>query len=107
MSAPRGLVAFDLDGTSLRGRTVCELLAAPLGRRDEMRRFEALSGEAALAAAREEMARWYAGRSEAELCTALRFFVGVGPPPALSGLVHRPDGESEAIAREILAHFAE
>lgn len=33
----RGLVVFDLDGTLLRGPTVCELLAAPLGHLAEMR----------------------------------------------------------------------
>ena len=68
---PRGLVVFDLDGTLLRGPTVCELLAAPLGRLAEMRRFEALSSERDIAAAREEMARWYEGRTRAELCAAL------------------------------------
>ena len=68
---PRGFVAFDLDGTLLRGPTVCELLAAPLGRLPEMRRFEALSSERDIAAAREEMARWYEGRTPAELCGAL------------------------------------
>lgn len=70
-SRPRGVVAFDLDGTLLRGPTVCELLAAPLGRLQEMRRFEALSSELDIAAAREEMARWYEGRSAKELCEAL------------------------------------
>jgi phosphoserine phosphatase len=70
-SPPRGVVAFDLDGTLLRGPTVCELLAAPLGRRAEMQRFESLTSEAEIAAARREMARWYAGRSERELCAAL------------------------------------
>ena len=70
-SRPRGVVAFDLDGTLLRGPTVCELLAAPLGRLAEMQRFEALSSEADIAAAREEMARWYEGRSAKELCEAL------------------------------------
>jgi HAD superfamily phosphoserine phosphatase-like hydrolase len=66
-----GVVAFDLDGTLLRGPTVCELLAEPLGRLAEMWRFEALSSEAEIAAARREMARWYAGRSTAQLCAAL------------------------------------
>jgi len=66
-----GVVAFDLDGTLLRGPTVCELLAAPLGRLAEMRRFEALSSEDDIAAARREMARWYEGRSAAQLCAAL------------------------------------
>jgi HAD superfamily phosphoserine phosphatase-like hydrolase len=205
---PRGVVAFDLDGTLLRGPTVCELLAQPLGRVAEMRRFEALSSEAEIAAAREEMARWYEGRTPAELCAALdaarwapgaregvallqangvevviasitwsfavewladrlgvsrslgtelepggrvahvwprdkprwldsvlsalgvprarvaavgdsgsdtdllaaaalRFFVGRDAPPSLRGLVHRPEGDIEQIAREILAHWVE
>ncbi len=202
----RGLVAFDLDGTLLRGPTVCELLAAPLDRLAEMRRFEALSSEPEIAAARREMARWYEGRTPSELCRALeaarlapgaregiallqanavevviasitwsfavewiaqrlgvsyalgtrlerdgrvrhvwppdkprwlervraeldvpaarvaavgdsssdsdllaaaelRFFVGRGEPPALAGLVHRPAGDIEEIAREVLARW--
>lgn len=56
---PLGLVAFDLDGTLLRGETVCEVLARPLGRTTEMRRFEAETEDAALRRAREEMAGWY------------------------------------------------
>lgn len=71
MGPPRGLVAFDLDGTLLRGPTVCELIAEPLGRLADMRRFEALASEAEIAAAREEMARWYQGRSPEDLCAAL------------------------------------
>ncbi len=35
------LVAFDLDGTLLRGDTVCEVLARRLGRLDRMRELEA------------------------------------------------------------------
>ena len=204
--APLGLVAFDLDGTLLRGPTVCELLAAPLGRLTEMRRLEALSSQAEIAAARREMARWYEGRTPAQLCAALesatwapgaregvglldahgvevviasitwsfavewlarqlgvvrslgtrlepggridhvwprekarwlggllaelevprtraaavgdsgsdadllaaaelRYFVGDRAPPALPGLAHRPAGDIERIAREILAHW--
>jgi hypothetical protein len=34
------LVVFDLDGTLLRGRTVCEVLAEPLGRLERMRDTE-------------------------------------------------------------------
>jgi phosphoserine phosphatase len=67
----RGLVAFDLDGTLLRGPTVCELLAEPLGRLAEMRAFEALSTEAEIVAARRQMARWYEGRPRQQLCAAL------------------------------------
>ena len=58
-----GLIAFDLDGTLLRGKTVCEILARPLGRSMEMSRFEAEKEEAALKRAREEMAAWYSGYS--------------------------------------------
>jgi phosphoserine phosphatase len=60
------LVVFDLDGTLLRGPTVCELLAEPLGRLERMKQLERFTNVEELRAAREEMAGWY--RS-----------VGVGP----------------------------
>jgi phosphoserine phosphatase len=46
-------------------------------------------------------------RSDTELLAAaeLRFFVGSGSPPAVPRLLHRPDGDIEQIAREILAHW--
>lgn len=75
MSAPakvRGLAAFDLDGTLLRGPTVCEILAKPLGRLVEMQRFESLPPESDFTAAREEMARWYTNASVDELVVHLR-----------------------------------
>jgi phosphoserine phosphatase len=54
------LVVFDLDGTLLRGRTVCEVLAEPLGRLQRMREIERITSHRdALRAAREEMAAWY------------------------------------------------
>lgn len=53
------LVAFDLDGTLIRADTVCERIARRLGRLEEMRRFEALTGRSAIRAARREMAGWY------------------------------------------------
>jgi len=64
-----GLVCFDLDGTLLRGQTVCELLAKPLGRLREMEQLEsyALTSEQEIIDARAEMARWYDGVSLAEL----------------------------------------
>ena len=37
-----GLAVFDLDGTLLRGPTVCEVLAQTLGRLDQMRQLEVL-----------------------------------------------------------------
>jgi phosphoserine phosphatase len=57
----RGLAVFDLDGTLLRGNTVCEILAKPLGRSDEMNRFEALTAESDIEVGRVEMAEWYKG----------------------------------------------
>jgi len=69
-----GLAVFDLDGTLLRGPTVCEVLAAALGRLDHMRQLEALisgGSDVAIAAAREEMVRWYRERSLAALTSRL------------------------------------
>ena len=63
----RGLVCFDLDGTLLRGPTVCEVIADALGRSEAMQRFETFSTEVEIAAARVEMARWYAGHSQLHL----------------------------------------
>jgi phosphoserine phosphatase len=68
----RGLVGFDLDGTLLRGRTVCELLAEPLGRASEMVRIEGLCEERDIAEGRLEMAEWYKGHSIHELRGHLR-----------------------------------
>lgn len=65
------LVVFDLDGTLLRGATICEVLAARLGRVEEMRRFESLTGQAEIAAARSEMARWYSQISRESLIECL------------------------------------
>ena len=58
-----GLVCFDLDGTLLRGPTICEHLATSLGRRREMELFESYqpTSEREIAEARAEMARWYEG----------------------------------------------
>ncbi len=62
------LVAFDLDGTLLRGDTVCEVLARRLGRLDRMRELEATAtGLDAQMLARAEMVSWYEGYSPAEL----------------------------------------
>jgi HAD superfamily phosphoserine phosphatase-like hydrolase len=49
---PTGLVAFDLDGTLLRGPTVCELLATAIGREGEARAFEAATTQSEVAAGR-------------------------------------------------------
>ena len=55
----KALVVFDLDGTLLRGPTVCEVLAEALGRLERMRQLERFGSEQELRTAREEMARWY------------------------------------------------
>jgi phosphoserine phosphatase len=66
-----GIAAFDLDGTLLRGMTACELIAAAIGRLPEMRAFESRLSRRALLRSRLEMARWYEGLTESQLCTAL------------------------------------
>lgn len=53
------LVVFDLDGTLLRGPTVCEVLAESLGRLERMKQLERFASDDELRAAREEMASWY------------------------------------------------
>jgi phosphoserine phosphatase len=65
------LVAFDLDGTLLRGHTVCEGLAARLGRLERMRELERLHERRALEAARAEMLSWYPTDSLDALCAEL------------------------------------
>jgi phosphoserine phosphatase len=69
--AMRSVVAFDLDGTLLRGQTVCEVLARAVGRVEEARAFEGLRDEASMAAGRLAMAEWYRGVPEPKLLSAL------------------------------------
>ena len=63
----QGLVVFDLDGTLLRGQTVCEVLALPLGHMDEMKQFEALTLESDITKARTTMATWYSSHTTTQL----------------------------------------
>jgi HAD superfamily phosphoserine phosphatase-like hydrolase len=53
------LVAFDVDGTLLRGETVCECIARCIGRTEEMRAIERLTLRDDMAAARRTMLEWY------------------------------------------------
>jgi HAD superfamily phosphoserine phosphatase-like hydrolase len=69
---PLGLVIFDLDGTLLRGPTVCEVLAARLGRQQRMQHFETLCRQEEIELAREEMAGWYRGVEPSDLLFLLR-----------------------------------
>src|SRR5204862_4270286 len=59
------------DGTLIRKRTVCELLAEPLRRLDRMRQMETLKSEPELLAARCEMAEWYRSIPRARLLSYL------------------------------------
>ncbi len=68
----RGLVVFDLDGTLLRGPTVCEVLAVPLGQSRRMQELERFRSRPELQAAREEMARWYRAVSVSSLVGSLQ-----------------------------------
>jgi HAD superfamily phosphoserine phosphatase-like hydrolase len=61
-SQPRSrvrLVAFDVDGTLLRGPTICECIAAGIGKQEEMRTFERLTSAHDIASARAAMVAWY------------------------------------------------
>ena len=71
MGSAVGIAAFDLDGTLLRGRTVCQLLAVPCGRVAEADAFEQSMPPAALEAARRTMAGWYQAVPRAQLLKAL------------------------------------
>ena len=68
-----GLAVFDLDGTLLRGPTVCEVLAAPLGKAQRMAELESFRSpsERERQAAREEMARWYRAADMASVMASL------------------------------------
>lgn len=61
------LVAFDVDGTLLRGPSLCECIAAGIGRQDEMRAFERLTAADDIAAARAAMISWYRNHDKAAL----------------------------------------
>ena len=92
-----GLVVFDLDGTLLRGPTVCEVLAQSLGRADQMARIEAYSDEADIATARAEMAGWYDATDRARLLSALK--TARWAPGAQEGVARLRDaGATVAIA---------
>lgn len=110
VAAARGLVVFDLDGTLIRGDSVCELLARRLGRMERMQHFESLTTDAEIALARAEMLEWYAATSRAELVALLedaRWAPGAREAVALL----RADGYVCAISsvtwRFAVARFAE
>jgi phosphoserine phosphatase len=67
------LVAFDLDGTLVRGSTCVEAIAWRIGRSEEAAAFEGLSMRdvEAVSSAREAMAAWYSDYAEEELVAGL------------------------------------
>jgi phosphoserine phosphatase len=64
------LAAFDLDGTLIRGPSICETLAEPLGKLSRMREIEQLRDFEQIRAARQEMLSWY-GEPLTALCDKL------------------------------------
>ena len=75
-----GLIVFDVDGTLIRGKTVCELIADQIGKSERMSWLERHGGASreSLISAHEEMADWYieAGRDAVN-----RFFPTVSWAP--------------------------
>jgi len=69
--SPIALVAFDLDGTLLRGDTVCQAIARQMGHLDRMNEFEQRSHTDEIAAARSELAGYYASSSRDQLLSYL------------------------------------
>lgn len=67
------LVAFDLDGTLIRGESCVQAIARSIGRSDEIATFEQLSMRdiVQVTAAREEMARWFRSLTGEELVASL------------------------------------
>lgn len=53
------LAAFDVDGTLLRGPTLCECIAAGIGKLEAMRAIERLTERSEITHARYEMLSWY------------------------------------------------
>lgn len=104
VNIPRGLVVFDLDGTLLRGPTVCEILAAPLGKSAEMAAFEALREQAKIAEARVEMARWYSAMPREQLVESLRS--ADWAPGAKEGVALLRDGGFELAIASVTWDFA-
>lgn len=62
------IAVFDVDGTLLRGETICQVIARGIGTYDRMCELETLRELSEIIAAREEMAGWYleAGKAKVE-----------------------------------------
>jgi HAD superfamily phosphoserine phosphatase-like hydrolase len=66
------LVAFDVDGTLLRGPSICACIAAGIGREREMAALERDRSIADIAYARATMAAWYRSHGTDALLAHLR-----------------------------------
>ncbi len=66
------LVAFDVDGTLLRGETICECIGRNLGKSDEMRVIEQSKSRDEIAAARRQMLHWYLPHGRASILDLVR-----------------------------------
>ncbi len=71
IQAPVGLAAFDLDGTLIRDGTVCQAIARGMGHLERMNELELLTELGDIAAARAELAGYYAAASRDELLSYL------------------------------------
>ncbi len=71
MTPQVALVAFDLDGTLLRGDTVCQAIARRMGHLERMNEFERRQHPDEIAAARAELAGYYATTSRDRLLSYL------------------------------------
>ncbi len=64
---PVSLVAFDLDGTLIRGDTVCQAIAREMGHLERMNELERLTALEDIAAARSELVSYYASETREQL----------------------------------------
>lgn len=83
------LVAFDLDGTLIRGPTICESLAAPLGKLSRMREIEQLRDFTEIRAARQEMLTWYGEPLDAQCKVLTEVAIAPGADEAFDLLGQR------------------
>jgi len=65
-------MAFDVDGTLLRGENICGCIARNIGRAAEMEAFELLRSQEEIAFGRQAMLEWYAPFERATLVGYLR-----------------------------------
>ncbi|MFK3781408.1 HAD family hydrolase [Agrobacterium sp. NPDC089420] len=71
MSTPK-LIAFDVDGTLLRGENICGCIARNIGRTAEMDAFELFRSREEITAGRQKMLEWYAPYNRATLIEYLQ-----------------------------------